>query len=188
MSLTQRTLHHLALAARSIPSALPQVQTSPSFQDLPRHNMGDSGPPPWMGKFDNNNNPNNNKDFDGKDVHSEETILFLFLSFGILIVLILILLLLSFQTYLSWRIAGVLVEAADEESGGRGAKGLRAWRKGEKERKRALKMLEKRRSGVSVRNLGENEELGMTGVRGSSLLLDQMKVKEEKKPFWKRWF
>ncbi|OSS43586.1 hypothetical protein B5807_11757 [Epicoccum nigrum] len=178
MSLALRTLHHLALAARGVPP--------PPFPSaIPRHDRDDS-PPPWAGRFDNNRD----MPFDGKDLHSEETILFLFLSFGILIVLILILLLLSFQTYLSWRIAGVLVESADEEgggAGGRGAKGLRAWRKGEKERKRALKMLEKRRSGVSVQRVGD-EELGMTGARGSSLLLDQMKMKEEKKPFWKRWF
>jgi hypothetical protein len=175
MSLALRTLQHLALAARGVPP--------PPFQDA-RHNT-DNGSPPWAGKFDNNNK---DMQFDGKDVHSEETILFLFLSFGILIVLILILLLLSFQTYLSWRIAGVLVEAGDEEGGGRGAKGLRAWRKGEKERKRALKMLEKRRSGVSVRRVGD-EELGMTGARGSSLVLDRMKVVEgKKKGFWKRWF
>ena len=188
MSLVLRSLHHLALAARGVPpppfpSTLPQPA---AFHDptTTRHNT-DNGPPPWAGKFDNNGK---DMQFDGKDVHSEETILFLFLSFGILIVLILILLLLSFQTYLSGRIAGVLVESGDEEGGGRGAKGLRAWRKGEKERKRALKMLEKRRSGVSVRRVGD-EELGMTGARGSSLVLGRMKVEEgKKKVFWKRWF
>jgi hypothetical protein len=31
--------------------------------------------------------------------------------------------------------------------------------------------------------------LGMTGARGSSLVLDRMKVVEgKKKGFWKRWF
>ena len=39
-----------------------------------------------------------------------------------------------------------------------------------------------------VRRVGD-EELGMTGARGSSLVLGRMKVEEgKKKVFWKRWF
>ncbi|KAF3033136.1 hypothetical protein E8E12_001734 [Didymella heteroderae] len=132
------------------------------------------------------------------DVHSEETILFLFLTFGILIVLILIFLLLGFQTYLSWRIAHSLLESDDVPEGGEG-KGFRRWDRERKERKRALRALEKGRSVRASWGYGsgsrtskrDDEEMGMSGARGSSVLLDKMPLKdgEEKKPFWsiKRW-
>lgn len=125
--------------------------------------------------------------FDGGDVHSEETVLFLFLAFGILIVLILILFMLSFQTYLSWRIADTLVDESEGEGSG-GKKGLRVWERERKERRRALKALEKRRS-VRPRT---DEEMELNGASGSSLLFDRTGMKEEvvKEPFWslKRWF
>lgn len=131
------------------------------------------------------------------DVHSEETILFLFLAFGILIVLILIFLLLGFQTYLSWRIAHDLMsdnERPEENEG----KGFRKWDRERKERKRALRALEKGRSvraswgygSGSRTNKRADEEMGMSGARGSSLVLDKMTLKDaEKKPIWslKRW-
>lgn len=130
------------------------------------------------------------------DVHSEETILFLFLTFGILIVLILIFLLLGFQTYLSWRIAHDLI-SDDERPEGSEEKGFRRWDRERKERKRALRALEKGRSvraswgygSGSSRTSKRDEEMGMSGARGSSLVLDKMALKEEKKPFWsvKRW-
>ncbi|KAJ4984830.1 hypothetical protein SVAN01_09703 [Stagonosporopsis vannaccii] len=125
----------------------------------------------------------------GGDVHSEETVLFLFLAFGLLVTLILILVLAAFQTYLSWRIASLLVE------GGDGAV------QGEKERRRerraALKMLEKRASwaagaSASASATRVDEEMGMSGARGRSVLLDRMRVDGEKgkRGVWslKRWF
>lgn len=134
---------------------------------------------------------------DGKDVHSEETILFLFLTFGILVVLILILLLLGFQTYMLWRVAGVVVES-DEGEAGMNEKDFRRWDRERKERKKALRALEKGRSvrqswgyGSSSGRPRTDEETGMTGARGSSIVLDQFSVHEqkEKKMFWniKRW-
>jgi hypothetical protein len=131
------------------------------------------------------------------DVHSEETILFLFLTFGILIVLILIFLVLGFQTYLSWRIAHDLISDDDRPEGSE-AKGFRKWDRERKERKRALRALEKGRSVRASWGYGSgsraskrgDEEMGMSGARGSSLVLDKMALKdEEKKPFWsiKRW-
>ena len=130
------------------------------------------------------------------DVHSEETILFLFLTFGILIVLILIFLLLGFQTYLSWRIAHDLISSGDTPEGTE-EKGFRKWDRERKERKRALRALEKGRSVRASWGYGSgsrtskrgDEEMGMSGARGSSLVLDKMALKEDKKPFWsiKRW-
>jgi hypothetical protein len=134
------------------------------------------------------------------DVHSEETVLFLFLTFGILIVLILILLLLGFQTYLSWRIAGVLVEGSDDEIN---EMDFRRWDRERKERKKALGALEKGRSVRASWGYGSgrssgsgrprtDEEMGMSGARGSSMILDKfnkLDEQKEKKPFWsiKRW-
>lgn len=158
-------------------------------------------PPPPHRPFDH---PPPNFDFDKAmgdkekgDVHSEETILFLFLTFGILIVLILIFLLLGFQTYLSWRIAHDLI-SDDERPEGSERKGFRKWDRERKERKRALRALEKGRSVRASWGYGSgsrtsqrgDEESGMSGARGSSLVLDKMVLASgEKKPFWslKRW-
>jgi hypothetical protein len=130
---------------------------------------------------------------------SEETILFLFLTFGILIVLILIFLLLGFQTYLSWRIAHCLVESDGECSlEGADGKAFRRWSREGRERKRTLRTLEKgsvRASwgygSASRASRRGDEEVGMSGARGSSLVLDKISLQHEKgkKPFWsvKRW-
>lgn len=138
----------------------------------------------------------NSNSNDRPDIHSEETILFLFLAFGILIVLILILLLLGFQTYLSWRIAQTLISDPESSDGG-DAEGFRRWDRERKERKRALRALEKGRSVRASWGYGSgsrssvrgDEEMGMSGARGSSLVLDKMATKQEKKPFWSinRW-
>ena len=170
---------------------------------LARSTSAQPPPPPPHHPF-NFDQPPPDFDFDkamgdkGKgDVHSEETILFLFLTFGILIVLILIFLLLGFQTYLSWRIAHDLI-SDDERPEGSEGKGFRKWDRERKERKRALRALEKGRSVRASWGYGSgsrtskrgDEEMGMTGARGSSLMLDKMTLKdEERKPFWsvRRW-
>ncbi|KAF1354554.1 hypothetical protein EJ07DRAFT_182303 [Lizonia empirigonia] len=157
-----------------------------------------SAPPFPLGDSDMSNAPKS-------PLRSEETILFLFITFGILIVLILILLLLAFQTYLSHRVAQMLVW--DDEDGAAGD--FRAWdrarKERRKERRKALRALEKGRrvrggwgfgsgSGSGSGSKGRprtDEELGMMGARGSSLVLDKPSLsgEKEKRPFWslKRW-
>lgn len=89
----------------------------------------------------------------------------------------------------------------DDEDGAAGD--FRAWDRARKERRKALRALEKGRRvrggwgfGSSSGSGGKgrprtDEELGMTGARGSSLVLDKLSLsgEKEKKPFWslKRW-
>lgn len=165
------------LAHHTLPARSAQAPHRPFHYPSPRKEMG-------------------NSDQNRGDVHSEETILFLFLSFGILIVLILILLLLAFQTYLSYRLTHSLLSMDGDDDGGDEASkaGLRAWERERRERKRALRALEKGRGraswgyGSGARASRGDEEMGMRGARGSSLVLDKMGG-QEKKPFWsvKRW-
>ncbi|KAF2621300.1 hypothetical protein BU25DRAFT_240079 [Macroventuria anomochaeta] len=194
-------VHSLQHAAQQLASRQTHLLSGRQPPPPPHPPISSPPPPP---QFDNAPSPigdmgNNNKD--GKDIHSEETILFLFLTFGILIVLILILLLLGFQTYLSWRIAGVLVEGSDDSF--EADKDFRRWDRERKERKKALRALEKGRSvrgswGYGSGSRGTSgggrprtdEEMGMSGARGSSMMLDKFLLEgKEKKPFWnlKRW-
>ena len=188
-------VHHLIASQIQLLSAR---QPPPPFHEpFPPPSTFDSQPPP----FDPSNPPTMGNDNKNKnDVHSEETILFLFLTFGILIVLIFILLLLGFQTYLSWRITHVFDEDSDADVA---EKDFRRWDRQRKERKKALRALERGRSirgswgygsGSGTRSSGSgrpktDEEMGMSGARGSSMMLDKFPLKEDKKPLWslKRW-
>jgi hypothetical protein len=124
----------------------------------------------------------------------EETILFLFLTFGILIVLMLIFLLLFLQTYLLWRVSHLVPDPEDPEAAEM-ERGYRRWDRERKERKKALRALEKRRVVRGSWGFGSGSrpvtggEMGMSGARGSSVMLDKFVEKEGKKSFWniKRW-
>ena len=198
-----QTVHHRLVARQTSqpPPPPPPSQPFPPpriFNDALLPAQFNSAPPPIP--------TNMGDDTKDKDIHSEETILFLFLTFGILIVLILILLLLGFQTYLSWRLAHALIE--DDPSSTGMEQDFRAWDRARKERRKALRALEKgrglraswgygsgsRRSGNKgdeARLTTSDEEMGMTGARGSSMMLDKFNLGDgkEKKPFWsiKRW-
>lgn len=173
--LLYRTTHHVV-------HRLAQPPPLPLFDHRPPQYDSGSMPLSRMG------NDGSDK---GQDIHSEETILFLFLAFGILIVLILVLLLLGFQTYLSYRIAHLLIEADTNSSD----KHFRRWHREREERKRTLRMLEKGkraqesrdyRSGSRPWTVGADEEIGMSGARGESVMFEKLTDVEPKKEkaFW----
>ena len=168
------TTHHLA-------DRLAQPSPLPLFDSHPPQQGSGSLPPFGMG---------NDISDKGKDIHSEETVLFLFLTFGILIILILILLLLGFQTYLSYRIAHLLIEDDTDPPD----KHFRRWRREKEERKRALRTLEKGKRvreswgyqrGSRPETVGADEEMGMSGARRESMMFEKFSdVEPKRKPFW----